>query len=166
MRLKTALALLLLSPLLLSACGEREAPAAPAAAQAPAAAAPAAEVAEDAPAVLPPLPVGDFRITSLTLGKAVDAEGQVANAQDVFAPGDTIHAAVVSVGSSEGLTLTARWTAADGTEVAQAGQSLAPTTPLVTTFTIAQAEPWPVGAYQVEIAINGRVVEARAFQVQ
>ena len=39
---------------------------------------------------------------------AVDAEGQVANAQDVFAPGDTIHAAVVSVGSSEGLTLTAR----------------------------------------------------------
>jgi hypothetical protein len=166
MRLNTALALLLLSPLVLSACGGRDAPDAAAAAQAPAADAPAAEVAEDAPAVLPPLPAGDFRITSLTLGKAVDAEGQVANAQDVFAQGDTIYAAVVSVGSSDGLALTARWTAADGTEVAQAAQSLAPATPLVTTFSIAQAEPWPVGGYQVEIAINGRVVETRAFQVQ
>lgn len=161
MRLTPAFALV--SLLLLVACGGRDdAPAAPAAA-APVA---VAEDAEDAPAVLPPLPVGDFRITSLTLGKAVDAEGQVAAAQDVFAPGDRIHAAVVSVGSSEGLTLTARWTAADGTPVGEAGQSLAPATPLVTTFSIAQPEPWPVGGYQVEIAINGRVVETRVFQVQ
>lgn len=160
MRLNAAVAVCFL---LLSACGSRDEPAAPAP---PTAATEPAAAAEDAPAVLPPLPVGDFRITSLTLGKAVDAEGQVTAPQEVFAPGDKIHAAVVSVGSSEGLTLSARWTAADGTAVAQAGQSLSPTTPLVTTFSIAQAEPWPVGGYQVEIAINGRVVETRTFQIQ
>lgn len=164
MRLNAAVAVF--SLLLLSACGGRDEAAAPPPVAAPAAPVPAAAVAEDAPAVLPPLPVGDFRITTLTLGNAVDAEGQVPVALETFAPADKIYAAIVSVGSSEGLTLTARWTTADGSEVAQAGQSLAPTTPLVTTFSIAQAEPWPVGGYQLEIAINGRVVETRAFQVQ
>ncbi|WP_227978085.1 hypothetical protein [Arenimonas daejeonensis] len=84
----------------------------------------------------------------MELGKAVDDEGQVRQPLEVFAPGDRIHAAVVSVGSSEGLTLSARWTAADGTEVAKAGQSLTPETPTVATFSIAQPEPWPVGEYQ------------------
>ena len=53
-----------------------------------------------------------------------------------------------------------------GTEVAKAGQSLSPETPTVTTFSISQPEPWPVGAYQVEIAINDRVVETRTFEVR
>ena len=73
---------------------------------------------------------------------------------------------MVSVGSSDGLTLAARWTADDGTVVAAAGQSLSPSTPTVTTFSIAQPEPWPVGGYQVEVSINDRVVETRRFQVQ
>ena len=58
------------------------------------------------------------------LGKAVDEEGQVGEPLTTFAPGDKVHAAVVAVGSSDGLTLSARWLAADGTEVAKAGQSL------------------------------------------
>ena len=75
-----------------------------------------------------------------------------------------VHAAVVAVGSSEGLTLSARWLAADGTEVAKAGQSLSPSTPTVTTFSMAQAEPWPAGDYTVEIAINDRLTETRSFR--
>ena len=123
------------------------------------------EAAERA-AELPPMPSGDFRITSVTLGKAVDDEGQVREPLAVFAPGDRIHAAVVSVGSSDGLTLSAQWTTAEGTDVAKAGQSLQPEAPTVTTFSISQPEPWPVGGYQVVIAINGRAVETRRFEVR
>ena len=36
--------------------------------------------AEAAQAELPPMPTGDFRITSVTLGKSVDDEGQVRQA--------------------------------------------------------------------------------------
>lgn len=160
----------LLLTLSLAACGAKdEAAPAPAAsqadtAQAAAAAADAAPV--DAPAELPPMPTGDFRITSLLLGKAVDSEGQVRQPLEAFGTKDKIHASVVSVGSSEGLTLEARWTAADGTEVAKAGQSLSPTTPTVTTFSIAQPDPWPTGGYQVTISINGRAVETRSFVIQ
>lgn len=165
MRLTVPVSLLLC--LGLAACGGDEAaPAADNAATAQSATQAAVAASEEGPAALPPLPSGDYRIVSVTLGKAVDAEGQVALGQDSFAPGDKIHAAVVAVGSSDGLTLSARWTAADGTEVAKAGQSLSPTSPTVTTFSIAQAEPWPVGDYQVEIAINDRVVETRSFRVE
>ena len=162
------LAVALLFTLSLSACGGGD--------DAPTAAAPAADAGpsptpaqatvEDAPAELPPMPTGDFRIASVTLGKAVDAEGQVRQPLDAFGPGDKIYAAVVSVGSSDGLTLAARWTAVDGTQVASAGQSLTPSTPTVTTFSIAQPEPWPLGGYQVEVSVNGRVVEKRSFLVQ
>lgn len=160
MRLKP-LATALTITLLLAACGGDDKPAPAASAPAPAAAA-----SEEAPAELPPMPTGDFRITSVTLGKAVDEEGQVRQAQDTFAPKDKIYAAVVSVGSSDGLTLAVRWTSADGTVVASAGQSLNPSTPTVTTFSIAQPEPWPAGGYQLEVSINGRVVETRSFLVQ
>ena len=161
MRLKP-LATALTITLLLAACGADDKPAPAAPAQAPAAVA----TPEDVPAELPPMPTGDFRITSVTLGTAVDEEGQVRKAQDSFAPKDKIYAAVVSVGSSEGLTLAARWTTADGTVVASAGQSLQPSTPTVTTFSIAQPEPWPAGGYKLEVSINGRTVETRSFLVQ
>ena len=166
MRLST-LAVALLITLSLSACGGGDpTPAASAPGATEPGTAPAQAAAEDAPAELPPMPTGDFRIASVTLGKAVDAEGQVRKPLDAFGPGDTIYAAVVSVGSSDGLTLDARWTAADGTQVASAAQSLTPSTPTVTTFSIAQPEPWPLGGYQLEVSVNGRVVERRSFLVQ
>lgn len=161
MRLKP-LATALSITLLLAACGGDDKPAP----DAPAPAAANVATPEDAPAELPPMPTGDFRITSVTLGTAVDEEGQVRQAQDSFAAKDKIYAAVVSVGSSEGLTLAVRWTAADGTLVASAGQSLQPSTPTVTTFSISQPEPWPAGGYQLEVSINDRVVETRSFLVQ
>lgn len=172
MRLTAASCLLLC--LSLAACGGKDEAPAPDAATAAADAATAAATqaaaapvpVEEATAELPPLPVGDFRIATVTLGKAVDGEGQVRAPLETFGPRDRIFASVVSLGSSEGLMLSARWTTAEGAEVAQAGQSLSPAAPTVTTFSIAQPEPWPVGAYQVEIAINGRVAETRSFQVQ
>ena len=165
MRLTAFVSLLLC--LGLAACGGGdETPAADNSATAEASTQAAIEAAEAGPAPLPPLPTGDYRIVSVTLGKAVDAEGQVREGLEVFAPTDKIHAAVVAVGSSDGLTLSARWTAADGTDVAKAGQSLTPTTPTVTTFSVAQAGPWPVGDYRVEIAINDRVAETRSFRIE
>lgn len=150
----------LLSILVLAGCGKQEdaAPAQAAAADAP--------VAEEALPEEPPMPGGDFRVVAVELGTTLDEDGRVAAPADVFAPGDTIHAAVVGVGSSPGLTLSARWIAADGTEVAKAGQALVPEAPTVATFTVSNPDPWPTGAYRVEVAINDRVVETRAFEVR
>jgi hypothetical protein len=160
--------LIALLALALSACGDRAAEPAADTAAAPAATAPAASDAAAAPAEpeLPPLPTGDFRIVAVDLDTQVDAEGRVREAKTVFAPADPIHAAVIGIGSSEGLTVSARLLGPDGSEQAKAGQSLAPAAPTVVSFAFTQPEPWPVGSYQVEVAINERVVETRAFEVQ
>lgn len=154
-------AVALLSTLLLAACGDEPAPDADGGEPAETSAA-----VEEAAPEEPPMPSGDFRVVAVELGTTLDEDGRVAGPRDVFAPGDTIHAAVVGVGTSPGLTLSARWLAADGSEVAKAGQSLAPEAPTVATFTVSQPDPWPTGAYRVEVAINDRVVETRAFEVR
>ncbi len=150
--------------LALVACGGKDE--APATAAAPAAPADAAAEAEPEAPALPPLPTGDFRIASVDLGTTVDAEGRITEPLTAFAPGDAIRAAVIGVGSSDGLTLSARWLAPDGREIGKAGQTLSPTAPTVATFTLAQPQPWPVGTYTLEVAINDRVVETRSFEVR
>ena len=149
--------------LLLAACGGDPDAAAEGESAAPAQA--AADAAEAVPEEAP-MPGGDFRVVAVELGTELDEEGRVPRPQDVFTTVDTIHAAVVGVGSSPGLSLSARWLFEDGSQVAKAGQSLVPESPTVTTFSITQPEPWPVGAYRVEIAINERVVETRSFTIE
>lgn len=152
----------LLTMLLLAACGgEAEPPAA-----ATTAPEPAAEAGDDAAAELPPLPTGDFRVVAVELGTAFDEEGRVPAPKDLFTATDTLHLAVVGVGSSPGLVLSARWLAADGSEVAQARQDLAPQAPTVASFRLSQPQPWPAGDYRVEIAVNDRVVETRNFRIE
>ena len=113
-----------------------------------------------------PMPTGDFRVVAVELGAAFDEEGRVPAPKDLFKATDTLHLAVVGVGSSPGLVLSARWLAADGSEVAQARQDLAPQAPTVASFRLSQPEPWPAGDYRVEIAVNDRVAETRNFRIE
>ena len=110
--------------------------------------------------------LGEFRIVGVTLGKAVNEQNDVTEALDVFAPKDAIYAAVLSTGSHQGLKLAARWTAADGTLVAETTQMLVPTTPTITTYRVSLPQGWPPGRYEVAIAAQDAVLEKRAFEVR
>jgi hypothetical protein len=110
--------------------------------------------------------LGEFRLVSVILGKAVNEQNEVVAPQDVFAPADAIYASVLSVGSHQGLKLAARWTAADGTLVAETTQMLVPTTPTLTTYRVSLPQGWPPGRYEVAIAAQDAVLEKRAFEVR
>ena len=111
-------------------------------------------------------PAGDFRVVSVLLGKSVDGDNVVIGDSRVFARKDRIHASVLSTGASQGLRLSAKWLAPDGQAIAETAQPLVPTAAVVTTFILSNAQPWPVGDYQLEIAINGRTEQTRAFQIR
>jgi hypothetical protein len=143
----------------LSACGKKEdtLPAQPPA-LAPQVAAPQASV---------PAPAG-VALSSITLGKAVGADGAVADASVLFGPGDTVHASVATAGTGS-VTLGARWIydqAGKGVTVAEESRPLAVPGPTTTTFRLSRPEGLPAGDYEVEILLGGRVVAMPSFKVQ
>jgi len=120
--------------------------------------------ADEAEVAAPDL--GEFKIASVSLGDTLDKENNVVAPKDLFVATDAIHAVVLTTGKHAGLTLSAKWNTADGALVAESAQALAPTSATYTAFTLKNASPWPVGKYQVAIAVDGRVMETRAFEVR
>lgn len=135
-----------------SGSGAVAAPAEPAAAQA---------TVEPAAAGL-----GEFRVVSVLLGNELDADNVVLADRAVFARKDAIHASVLSTGSNQGLRISARWLAPDGATIAETMQPVVPTSALATTFSLSNPRPWAAGKYQLLIAINGRPLQTRSFDIR
>lgn len=142
----------------LAACGKKEAPPAPVVAPAP----PPAAV----PAPPPPAAPESVSFAGLNLGNAVDANQNVTAPMTSFAKTDTIYAAVSTNGAAPVAAIVAKWTFGDGQLVDESSQSIAPTGAAVTTFHIAKPDGWPVGAYKVDITIDGNPVASQAFEVK
>lgn len=125
-----------------------------------------ADASSGAAAQPPPPDLGDFKIVSVLLGTSLDAERIVVGDAETFAPKDKIHASVLSTGAHDGLRLSAKWLAPDGSVVAETEQALAPTTATATTFSIANPTGWPVGEYRLQVAVNGSTLQTRTFKVE
>jgi hypothetical protein len=142
----------LLSAFVLIACGRSDTPPPPP----PAATPPVSAPAPAAPAV---------RISAIELGNALGADGRVTAASQVFAPTDTIYVSVLTEGTAPGAQLSARWTYEDGQVVSEGRETLAANRS-TTEFHIAKPDGWPVGRYQVAIALDGQPAGTRDFEVR
>jgi hypothetical protein len=162
------LSTLLLCALALAGCGDKPAPGTAAGTPGVTPGPPAANAtAGSAAADLPPLPeLGDFRIAGLLLGTGVDGDNVVTTDRETFAPKDAIHATVLTVGKHPGLHLQATWVAPDGSTIARTDQPIAPEGPSATTFHISNPDGWPVGGYELRLAINGHPLQGRKFEVK
>ena len=110
-------------------------------------------------------PAATLQVTTVDLGRAINAERRVTAGTDDFSSRDTIYASVATTGSGNG-TLAAHWTFEDGQVVEHSEQSVAATGPAVTEFHIAKSTPWPAGKYRVVISLNGREVSSKDFEVK
>ena len=114
-----------------------------------------------------PAPAG-VTVSSVSLGKAVGADKKVTAATDTFAKGDTIYASVDTTGSGSA-TLAAKWTyTKDGktVPVKEDTATISATGPATSEFHISKPDGWPVGAYQVDITVDGKPAGTKAFKVQ
>ena len=118
-----------------------------------------------APVAETPAPA-PFRITSIDLGKRLDADKRVVGTSTVFSPRDTVYVAIASDGSASSVTLRALWMFEDGQKVADDAQQLAPTGPAQTEFHIMKATPWPKGRYTVEVFSDTTSAGRKEFVVQ
>lgn len=159
--------LLLAALLALAAGGCREDPVAtPAAAAGNPDAVVAADAVADATAPVPPPELGQFKVASVLLGTALDADQIVIGDRESFAGKDRILASVLSTGEHPGLSLSARWMAPDGSTIAETAQALAPAGPTATTFSLANPDGLPAGEYRLSIAANGHPLQTRRFRVE
>jgi hypothetical protein len=184
--------------LMLSACGKNESqnagqPAAsstaPTAAPAPASTAakpaPASTAAKPAPtstAAMPATPApastapttgaaaaDAFKVDTVTLGDTVNAEHKVRKAMTSFSPDQkTLYASVDTLGSTNGSTLSAKWSYLEGKGqlVMDTSQLIAADGPATTTFKVENPNLWPEGKYEVDILLDGKQVASQSFEIK
>jgi len=151
--------------------GTALAPATPASSAAPAPAGSSAPAPAPAGTTAAATPVADdaFAISQVVIGDAVNAGHAVIEPKDsIAADHKAIYASVETRGKTDGVTLSARWSYLEGKGqlVSAISQSIATDGPAVTTFKIQNPHLWPAGRYQVEIALDGKPVSTRSFQVK
>jgi hypothetical protein len=112
------------------------------------------------------LDLGEFKLLEVNLGTSVDSDNLVTKPRTQFGTKDKIYASVLSNGQHQGLTIKARWTAPDGSLVAETEQALVPVKATVSTFSISNPQGWPVGAYTLDISLNGLVQRTSSFEVK
>lgn len=119
------------------------------------------------PATTPPPSTATVpAVTGVELGKAIQANKRVVQAQNTFAPADTIYAVVMTEGIADSATLIARWTYEDGQLVDESTQSIMMSGPATTEFHIMKPSGWPAGKYQVQISLNGSPAKSAEFTVK
>jgi hypothetical protein len=105
-----------------------------------------------------------LHVTTLQLGRTLNADNTVANLTTRFKPGDAIYAAALTdqTGSS---TITARWTY-NGHVVSETPKNVSYKGQGATAFEFRNAGEFPAGDYKVELLVDGQPVASRDFKVE
>lgn len=148
--------------LTIAGCGKHEPP--------PPKPAPAAAKPAPKPAPLPPAPAAApaLHVTGVTLGTMID-DAYLVTVPTTQVPASipAIYASVATDGTAKGATLGARWSYLEGKGLAITDTTQAVTAdgPATTAFKLMNPNHWPLGKYQVEITLDGKVVATQAFEV-
>jgi hypothetical protein len=127
---------------------------------------PAASVPPAAPPPAPAPAQTAVRVTDVQMARTVGDDMRATELATTFAPADAIYAVVLTDGTGSG-TIGARWTFGTGREpVYQEEHAIQATGPGVHNFRITKPDGFPAGDYQVEIVLDGAVVQTRDFKVQ
>ena len=110
-------------------------------------------------------------VTGVDTGNAVGADLRISAPMTSFAPTDDIYAAVATSTSDPAASLPgklgAKWTHVDSNQVVhEESRDVVFAGNGVTDFQISKPGGWPTGNYQVEISLNGALVQARGFQIR
>lgn len=101
-------------------------------------------------------------VSTIQLGRSLNADQTVANHTTVFAPNDTVYVSVHTTGAGSG-TLSVRWSYA-GRVVGEPKKEI--TARGATEFHLQNAGGFPLGEYSVEVFLDGVSAGTRTFRVE
>lgn len=105
-----------------------------------------------------------LQITTIQLGRSLNADQSVADFTTVFTPKDTIHLSVLTTGGGSG-TIGVRWKYRE-TVIGEAEKRVANRDFAATDFPLRSAGGFPPGDYSVEVFLDGAPVSTKTFKVQ
>jgi hypothetical protein len=105
-----------------------------------------------------------LRVTSIQLGRSLNADSTVANHTTTFGPADTVYVSVLTAGAGSA-TISVRWTYA-GRVLDEPKKRVSYKDVAATEFRLQSAAGFPPGDYAVEVFFDGQSVGTRPFRVE
>ena len=103
-------------------------------------------------------------VTSIQLGRSLNADSTVGSFATTFDPADTVYVSVLTAGAGDA-TFSVRWMYA-GNVVGESKKQVSFKDVGATEFHLQSATGFPAGHYTVEVFMNGQPVESRRFTVE
>jgi hypothetical protein len=104
----------------------------------------------------------NLRVSTIQLGRSLNADDTVANHTTTFAPGETVYVSIVTAGAGSA-TVGVRWTYA-GRVVGEPTKEIKGAG--ATEFHLQNVGGFPPGEYAVEVFLNGESAGTRTFKVE
>jgi hypothetical protein len=105
-----------------------------------------------------------LQVTSIRLGRSLNADNTIASHTTTFKPDDTIYLSVTTTGAGSG-TMSVRWTYA-GTLVDEPKKPVSSRNIAVTEFHLKSGDAFPPGEYSAEVFLDGKPVGKETFKVE
>jgi hypothetical protein len=103
-------------------------------------------------------------VSSIQIGRSLNADGTVGGFGTTFAPADTVYVAVVTSGAGNA-TLSVRWVYA-GRVLGEPKKPVSYKDVAATEFHLQSATGFPLGEYTVQVFMDGQPVGTRTFTVE
>ena len=105
-----------------------------------------------------------LRVTSIQLGRSLNADNTIASHTTTFKPDDTIYLSVATSGAGSG-TMSVRWTYGEHL-VDEPKRPVSSRNIAVTEFHLKSGDPFPPGEYAAEVFLDGKSVGTERFKVE
>jgi hypothetical protein len=109
-------------------------------------------------------PSEPLKVSTLQLGRSLNADNSVGNHTTRFKPDDTVYVSILSDEPGYG-TITVRWLL-HGQRISEATREVSYTREAATEFHLQNSGGFPVGSYRVDVLINGESAGSREFRVE
>ena len=106
-----------------------------------------------------------IEVTSIDLGRSINADMTIKENTTTFRPSDVVYASVATEGAAPA-KIGVRWVYNDSQVIEEGDREIRPTGPTRTEFHLSKPDGLPEGRYRLEVTLNGASAGTKEFTVK